>query len=347
MTIKKIIVIFVFLLLISNSGCLGIFDQNGWAVEITQINELHEKGLTGKGIIIGIVDTGIQANHSEFNDAKIIAWHDYVNEKQEPYDDNGHGTHVAGIISARGSWSGLFHGVKLKGIAPNAELVVVKAIPKNESGNDGTVADGINFCVDKGADIICLSLGGKKLSSIGNRAERACKNAIKKGVFVVAAAGNDGGNSKDVSSPSCVDLVISIGAVDRRGHIANFSSRGNNGEGTIDPRDDRKYPNKKPELVAPGVDIISCWNENGYAKASGTSQAVPFVCGIIALLLESHPEYERNGAKGGEKAVEKFKEIFARTAEKSPWQGDGHNDRYGYGIIQGLNAYEELCIAIS
>lgn len=325
----------VIIILLSNSGCIGI-SSNEWAFEITEIDDLQNKGLDGNGIVIGIVDTGIQADHPELEEVSILRWKDFVNEKTKPYDDNGHGTHVAGIIAARGSWKGIFHGVKLKGIVPNVKLIIAKAIPKDMKGNDGDVVEGIEFCVEEGAHIICLSLGGN--SSFTGKVGRACENAISEGVFIVAAAGNDGNDSKDVSSPASVDGVIAVGAVDRNGKIASFSSKGDNGEETPDPRDDREYPDEKPELAAPGVDIISTWNENKYAKASGTSQAVPFVVGIIALLLEAFPEYKRDGEKGGEGAVELFKEIFALTAKSS----NGHDDRYGYGLIRALDAYNAL-----
>ncbi|PKK85403.1 MAG: hypothetical protein CVT48_05555 [Thermoplasmata archaeon HGW-Thermoplasmata-1] len=324
----------------SLGGCIGASDS-AWALEMTQISGLNAMGFTGKDITVGIVDTGIDAEHPEFRKDAVVAWLDLVNGKVAPYDDEGHGTHVAGIIAARGASSGLFHGVNIKGAAPDVKLVVVKAIAADGSGNTADVAAGINFCVEHGADVICLSLGGGTLPILGTSVETACNNAIAKGVFVVAAAGNAYPDSSDVSSPASAANVIAVGAIDKNRNIYEKSSKGDNG--LLSRRSD---PNKKPELVAPGVMVSSAWSDGEkqtYASATGTSQATPFVAAAIALMLEAMPQYRTDGENGGHlTAITAFKNAFMRTAFKCPGQATPHDNRYGYGLLQALDTYNTL-----
>ena len=136
----------------------------------------------------------------------------------------------------------------------------------------------------------------------------------------------------DVSSPASIEKVIAVGAIDENKRIASFSQGGDN-EGLLTrfTFDDRKDPNKKVEVVAPGVDIVSTWTDEGYAEASGTSQAVPFVTSVLALVLEAKPSYMR----ANEDKVEDMKEKIMNSAEKLPDQETPHDDHYGYGLIRG------------
>jgi len=322
------------------SGCINEkVKRTDWAFEKTQLDAMNRQGYTGKGIIIGIVDTGVDAGHSDLKHMDIIAWKDLINGKAEPYDDDGHGTHVTGIIAANGT---------LKGGAPDAKFIIVKAISKEGQGSDQNVADAIDFCVSQGADIISLSLGGKaRFLHLGDATAQAAQNAVNRGVFVVAAAGNDGGKDDDgeVASPADVDGVIAVGAVDKNLKIASFSSEGHNDgfiAGFPDPGD-RQDPNKKPEIVGPGVDITSTYSGDKYAKASGTSQATPFVAAGLALVLQAHPEYKRTGSQGGTAyAVEKVKDAIMRGAYKCPGQQTPHDDHYGYGLFQAEATSDNL-----
>ncbi|MEE9151633.1 MAG: S8 family serine peptidase, partial [Thermoplasmata archaeon] len=311
-----------------------------WAFEITQIKDMNDEGFDGDGVVIGIVDSGIDLAHPDLDYINVTAWADYVNGEPEPYDDNGHGTHIAGIIAAQG---------EIDGVAPKVKMIVVKAISSSGSGSDSDVASGIDFCVENGADVILLSLGGTpRFLNLGDDTASACEDAIDQGVFVVAAAGNDGENDDGkVASPATVENVIAVGAIDEDKNIASFSSKDNN-EGEIpgyqwwdltEPTD----PNKKPELVAPGVDIISTWLDDGYAKASGTSQATAFVAGGIVLILDAEPEYQREGSSGGSaNTITQFKNVFMNSAEKCPGQDTPHDDHYGYGLIKVEDAERGL-----
>jgi subtilisin family serine protease len=237
----------------------------------------------------------------------------------------------------------------MQGIAINARLVVTKSIPRNQylygGGNDSTIAEGIKFCIDNGADIILLSNGMSPEDvnfDENNKTIEMINQAVSNGIFVVIPAGNDGQDDDgDVCFPATLDVVISSGAISKRDSISSFSSKGHQYPST-------QNPNKKPELVAPGEEIMSTRINGAYGTLSGTSQAAVYVAGIIALLLDAYPEYKHDGAKNQNiTTIQLFKEIFAKTARKigSLKENDkefSHDDFYGYGLIQAFEAYKEL-----
>lgn len=332
----------------SLSGCLGI-ERTEWAYKMTQLTALESKGLTGEGVLVGIVDTGIEPKHPSMDHIDIRAWRDYINGRDAPYDDVGHGTHVAGIIAARGGAGDFLSGADVKGVAPDVSLVVVKACGSDTCDGDA-IERGIDWAVDQGIDILTLSLGGEQVVlNLGDGPLRAVQRAVSKGVYVVVAAGNDGTDDGDVASPSSAKGAIAVGAVDRDGRVAGFSSRGspsaNQAQGlpTGGAFGGRADPNKKPELVAPGVEILSAWKDGTYAKASGTSQAAPFVAGALALMLESEPEWRRMGSRNnGEPAVTIMKTVLTESARPVDGQTTPHDNAAGYGILQANDALKRL-----
>lgn len=339
------------------SGCLGV-GRTEWAFDAIQADALAKRGLSGQGVVVGIVDTGIDASHPALEHAKIDAWQDFLNGRAEPYDDVGHGTHVAGIIAAKGDWKGWFYGADLNGVAPDVSLVVVKACREKDC-DTAAVVNGIDFATGRGVDVLVLSLGGEAaLVNLGPDANGAVKRATDRGVVVVVAAGNCAAAEDpctDVESPSDETTAIAVGAVDEDRKVAPFSARGDDFEnyGVDEPGggllpvggvDDaqRKSPNKKPEVVAPGVKILSTYRDGKYAYATGTSQAAPFVGGIVALMLEAKPEYQQGGAKSGAGGVLAIKTALTETALKSDGQREPHDPAYGYGLVQGLEALNRL-----
>lgn len=332
------------------AGCTqlaGSQGSNAWALDMTGLSSVQDQGLTGAGVRVAIVDTGVEIGHDEFAGmpGKVL-WGDVINGRSQPYDNAGHGTHVTGLIHAQGN--GGLQGPEVLGAAPGADLIHVKAIPADGSGSDGDVAEAIDKTVREGAHVLVLSLGSEpSLLPLGQQTENAVDRAIDKGVVVVAAAGNaNQGNSGEdctVKSPASLPRVIAVGAVDRDAGIASFSCKGNNSGGPLGlnkPQD----PNKKPELVAPGVQVIGPWPNRDcggqvseYCVLSGTSQAAPYVGGVVALLLEEHPELQRKGPD----QVRKVKRVLTETAEKRQGQS-GHDDRYGYGLVRADQALEKL-----
>jgi len=317
--------------------------RSDWAFGMVQLDEANRMGLTGQGVRVGIVDTGIDASHPSLAGAHIVAWRDLVGGRPDPYDDEGHGTAMASIIAGR---------PPLVGGVPDVELVIVKVIDAAGDSDDTLIADGIDFCLDPngdgdyadGADIISLSLGGKGdriKDVIASKTRDAINEAVSSGVLVVVAAGNDGGpgDDGDVSSPGWIPEVVCVGAVDRNGNVASFSSSGRNDFVRHDP-------NIKPEVVAPGVDISTAYPDGRYAKGSGTSQATAFASAALAAALGAHPEWQHDGSRGGDHAaVLTIKGLLMDTSKKVTGQTTPHDDRAGYGIIQAVALERALSAA--
>ncbi|HVL47588.1 MAG TPA: S8 family serine peptidase [Candidatus Thermoplasmatota archaeon] len=342
------------------SGCIGSlvpstgFGAN-WPAKMVGVDALHDRGLTGKGVKVAVIDTGIDLSHPEFAGVTVL-WADLVNGRSDkPYDDNGHGTHVAGIIAAQGEWTTSFSGFYLKGIAPKVTLIAIKAIAADGTGDESKVAAGIDAAVKHGADVIVLSLGGESGFVFSTDTEEAVDRAVAKGVYVVAAAGNakkdQTGSSCRVASPASVDGVIAVGAVDKRAVIGSFSCMGscNNSDLVSRARSlgecSRGYhgdPNQKPEIVAPGVSILSAWKEGKYVEATGTSQSAPVVGGILALALEANKDLVRKDRA----TVMRVKDALMGTAKKvGPLEGQtqsAHDAFYGYGLIDGVKLVDRL-----
>ena len=301
--------------------------------EMTGLDDVT--GLDGSGIGICIVDTGIDANHPDLEHVNIVSWIDMIGGEESPYDDEGHGTAMAGIISSKGG---------LNGVSPGVNLMVAKAISDDGSGTDATIADAVDWCVAEGADIISLSLGGDQGFGSGffttDELEESVIDAIDTGVFVVAAAGNDGDNDDgDVESPGSVEDVICVGAVTRTGNVWSGSSEGdNNGRLWPNPILPRQDPDKKPEVVAPGHEVPilmagSTGSGTWWGWSSGTSAATAWVSGTIAIFLEANPEMRKGGDQGGSSAVSELKTMISQKSEMSEGQ-ENHDDNYGYGLIR-------------
>ena len=295
-------------------------------------------GSTAPDITVCIVDSGISMEHSDFSELQLAGWKDFVNNRAEPYDDHGHGTSMAGILVANG-W--------MKGVANDVDLLVAKALGSNGSGDDGIVAEAIDWCVSNGAHIISLSLGGApdvlpfNLGS-GRNSGDASNDAIDAGIYVVAAAGNDGGadDDGDVAHPSSEQQVISVGGVTISGTSWSGSSEGDN-NGRILPLPvllPRGDPNQKPEIVAPAQAVPVLTKDGGWGLADGTSAATVYVTGALALLLQENPTLRADEA-GSTDTVATVKTWLMDSAVPEENQ-NGHDDRYGYGMldIQGLLA---------
>jgi len=239
--------------------------------EIKRINatKAWEFGLDGTGINVSILDTGIYGNHLDVA-GQLILWKDFVGGLPLPYDDQGHGTHVAGTVGGNGA------GGTTTGVAPNVSLFGGKVLDSTGSGYTSDIISGIEWSVENKADIISLSLGGGRSTGM----KTAINNAISAGVTVIAAAGNSGPGAGTIIFPGGEKNVIAVGAVNSLDNIASFSSRG---PITVDGE-----ILTKPDVSAPGVCINSLSNSGGYAYCwQGTSMATPHVSGTAALLLQA------------------------------------------------------------
>lgn len=286
--------------------------------------------LTGKGVKVCIVDTGIELDHPDLKGYDLKGWTDVVQGKTNPYDDNGHGTNMAGILIANG-W--------LDGIAKDVDLYVAKVMQENGSGYEEDVAAGIDWCINMNTNIISLSLGGAPdilplLNSGGRTIEDAVADATTRGIFVVAAAGNDGGEEDDgdVASPGGERRVICVGGVTETGSAWSKSSIGNNGGSLFPFQLPRNDPDKKPEVVAPAKEVPVLNNQGTWSSSSGTSAATVFVTGAISLLLEQNPELASNGTSSDVSTIDQVKDWLMQTVRPQEDQS-GHDDKYGYGLL--------------
>lgn len=248
----------------------------------------HDKGYEGNGIGVAVIDTGV-APHDDLvrPENRIVAFKDYVNNKEKPYDDNGHGTHVAGIIAGNGYSS---RG-QYKGVAPKAKIIGIKALDENGGGSSSDIIAALSYCLeyrDKyNIKIVNLSLGTPpNISPEKDPLVRAVEKCVAEGLVIVTAAGNSGPGPRTILSPGVSREVITVGAVDDKrtmdisdDTIASFSSRGPTTEGI-----------QKPDLVAPGVNIKSLSNSklDSYTSLSGTSMATPLISGSLALLFNRY-----------------------------------------------------------
>jgi subtilisin family serine protease len=219
----------------------------------------------GNGVRVAIIDTGVDCAHPDLN-CNLSDGANMTDASAPPMDDNGHGTHVAGIIAGQGKDGGVF------GVAPRVTLIPVKVLSADGSGNLSDVVSGIYWAMTHGAKVINMSLGAPTSATA---LEQAVHKAYQAGVVIVAAAGNDGENASRNGGTSTVDYpgaypwVIAVAASDRKNRIAPFSSFG-----------------PAVDITAPGDNILSTV-PSGYEKMSGTSMASPHIAGVAALAIAS------------------------------------------------------------
>jgi subtilisin family serine protease len=251
--------------------------------------------------IIAIVDSGINLSHPEFA-GRLVPGYDYINNDDDPTDDHGHGTHVAGIAAAG------INGFGTVGVCPECRIMPVKVLNQRNGGTWGTVSKGILFAVDNGADVINLSLGATITSTT---LISSVQYAIDNGVVIVAAAGNMASSSPFY--PAAVPGVIGVSGTDSQDQFWPVSNYGD----YID-------------VSAPAVNIYSSYydlvNTSGYAYMSGTSMASPFVTGLVGLVLSRRPEL----------TVDEVTDLLAKTAKDL---GDpGRDPLYGFGRVDAHKA---------
>lgn len=241
-------------------------------------------GITGKNIGIAVLDTGI-SNHIDLND-NLVCFKDYINMRKTAYDDNGHGSHVSGIIAGNGYKS----KGRFKGIAPDSKIIMLKCLDKSGNGKIDNAEKGLDFIIDNrdrfNIRIVNISVGSIKKTN-DNETERlvkAVEELWKLGFVVIVAAGNNGPDKGSVTAPGNAKSVITVGASDDNMVSGNDRRKNYSGRGPTE------ICVVKPEIVCPGTGIISCNNKNGYSTKSGTSMAVPIVSGIVALMLERKPD---------------------------------------------------------
>ncbi|HEY8283679.1 MAG TPA: S8 family serine peptidase, partial [Chloroflexota bacterium] len=248
----------------------------------------HQRGLTGKGVRVAIVDTGIDGNHPDLK-GRVVAAANFSSDR-DTLDHMGHGTHVAGIVGGTGAASDGKYG----GVAPQAELLNAKALNRSGGGTNSGILKAMEWAADQGARIESLSLGGGATNGTDPLSQAVNNISAKKNVLFVIAAGNSGqrsGNGRLVSTPGAADAALTVGAIDKSKNLAPFSSRGPRlGDFAL-----------KPDIVAPGVNITSARangsDGNWYVAYSGTSMATPMVSGAAAIVWQLHPGWSAQQVK--------------------------------------------------
>ncbi|MFJ4710961.1 S8 family peptidase [Streptomyces sp. NPDC088785] len=249
-------------------------------------------GYDGKGVKIAVLDTGIDATHPDLKD-QVVGSKNF-SAAPDATDHFGHGTHVASIAAGTGAKSG---GV-YKGVAPGAKLLNGKVLDNDGFGDDSGILAGMEWAAAQGADVVNLSLGGGDTPEIDPLEAEVNKLSREKGILFAIAAGNEGPHS--IGSPGSADAALTVGAVDGKDKLADFSSTGPRvGDGGI-----------KPDVTAPGVDITAAAAPGsvidqevgekpaGYLTISGTSMATPHVAGAAAILKQQHPDWTSTQLKG-------------------------------------------------
>ncbi len=283
-----------------------------YGISMVQADQIHEAA-QGSGVKVCVMDTGYALGHEDLPEANVDGTNDPGAGAWDDYNVHYHGTHVAGTIGARGN-----NGIGITGVISNAEDAVPMFISKVFSNSGGFafssgLVGGLDACVEAGANVVNMSLGGSFASKLE---KRAFERARKAGVLLVAAAGNDGVSTH--SYPASYDSVMSIGAVDSNKDIAGFSQT-----------------TSQVELSAPGVGVGSTAPANlfgydSYIVLSGTSMASPHVAGVAALVWSHFPQCSNFDIRNALKA----------SAEDT---GDaGYDYAHGAGLVQAQAAYDYL-----
>lgn len=242
--------------------------EGQYGLEKMQVNKAWDISMGSKAVTVAVIDTGVDLEHPDLIN-NMVPGFSAIKDHPSPADDNGHGTHVAGIVAASAN-----NGIGIAGMAPNTKIMPIKVLSKEGFGDDAGIAEGIIWAADHGADIINMSLGGEGTSQT---LEEAINYALRKNITVLAAMGNDGGEI--VNYPAAQGGVIAVGSTDQEDLLSDFSNVGD-----------------WIQLTAPGSAILSTFptyevelNEYGYTRnyavLDGTSMATPYAAGLAALLL--------------------------------------------------------------
>ncbi|MNO45933.1 Thermophilic serine proteinase precursor [compost metagenome] len=277
-----------------------LFSEYQWNLPIIETNRGWKLSKGSNDVIVAVVDTGVDINHPDLK-GKLMKGYNVINPDEDPLDDVGHGTHVAGIISAK-----VNNNEGIAGMMWGGKLLPVKALDNTGSGTTYSVAQGIIWATDQGAKVINLSLGNYADAQF---LHDAIKYAYDRDVVLIAATGND--NTERPGYPAAYPEVLSVSATDYNLNRASFSNYGD----YID-------------VMAPGESIASTYPDNQYAALSGTSMASPHVAALAALIRSINPELKNT-------------EVMDIIRKNVIDLGDNGRDKYfGYGQIDVYSALQ-------
>ena len=268
-----------------------------WGISKIQANQVWLSGNTADPIKVGIIDTGISLSHPDLA-LNIKGSYNAINGRKSANDDNGHGSHVAGIIAALNNTTGSV------GVAPKADIYAIKVLNAAGSGYISDIIEGIDWAISKNIKVINMSLGCACDVQSMHAAVIRAKNA---GIIVVAAAGNSA--TDPVIYPAAYPEAIAVSATDSSDQLASWSARG-----------------PEVDLSAPGVSIYSTYKGTGYATLSGTSMASPHVAGSAALVLFKNPSWTPDQV------------IAALESTATDLGIGGFDNLFGFGLVNALAA---------
>jgi len=307
-------------------------DQEGeytYGLQKIGIPRLREEypNLLGNGVVVGILDTGIDANHPELK-GKVVAWKDFVKGKDKPYDGNGHGTHVAGTIAGEG-----VGGTQI-GVAPRVHLVIGKILSDSGSGQLSWIIRGMEWIANPERKlntnlrprVVNNSWGGSMPADIRtNPFAQEVANWVALNIFPSFAAGNSGPGTSTIGTPGNLPDAFAVGATDKNDKITSFSSRG---PVTYTDKDGKRKTIVKPDICAPGYHVLSSIPGGKYAVYSGTSMATPHLTGAVALIFQANPNL----------TVDQVRSILKKSADDlGP---AGLDNDYGAGRLDVFNAVD-------
>jgi subtilisin family serine protease len=294
-----------------------------WALDQVNAPEAWARGARGAGAIVAVVDTGVDLQHPDLQ-SKLVAGRDFVADGEDcpagPQDENGHGTHVAGIAAAVTN-----NGIGVAGVAPDAQIMPVRVLDAEGSGSNEDVAAGITWAADNGADVINLSLGELpvvgQLPPLNEDIEAAVTHAWDRGSLVVAAAGNE--SFPLCSYPSFADHAVCVAATDSRGLPSYYSNfplnktmlgfRAPGGVGSVFCEDDEDI--WSTVWPGSGFECQGTGTISGYETLAGTSMASPQVAGVAAILSGQ--------GLTNEQIVERLKQTSSNHGSYDPVMGYG------------------------
>jgi subtilisin family serine protease len=299
----------------------------GWGLDAVRARRAWSAlGTTGAGVRVGIIDSGIDAGHPALA-GKVAGWRDVVAGGPEPYDDNGHGTHAAGVLAGGdGSRS-------LVGVAPGARLLVAKAISGDGTGLGSDMVAAAEWLADPDGDPATADspqVISNSWAQMADSNDPWFRPLVRRwrslGIVAVFAAGNKGPQAGTLGSPAGYPEALAVGAVGADRSVAGFSSRGPVAWQNPDGLGPAPGPIPKPDLAAPGVDIVSSVPGGGYRAASGTSMAAPHVAGVAALVRAANPSLTAPAAE----------RILLSTA--ADLGAPGRDNLAGEGLVDALAA---------
>jgi subtilisin family serine protease len=288
-------------------------------------------GCRGEDVTVGLLDTGVDPAHPDL-EGKIAGWAEFDSMgrpvESEPHDSDQHGTHCAGII-AGGNASGRWIGV-----APQAKIAAALVLNGAQGGTHAQILAGIEWAIDREVDVISMSLGGLIMTpDVPSTYTRAILSAVKRGIPVVTAIGNEG--SQTTGSPANDFLAFAVGATDHEDRAAGFSGGRTQviRESPVFPPQTLPLIYSKPDLSAPGVAVYSSVPGGSWEHMNGTSMAAPHVAGAIALLL--------SGTKISSEVPVRQRAFLIQdllTGSAKELGEAGQNHRFGFGRVDALSA---------